>query len=78
MYETTAQAVSLHTDYPYGGYTANFDGQQPLTDYGYPPGTGWPAVEQGTGPAGEGGGQALCSGAFPPVAVCTSVGSCSV
>ncbi|XP_054704389.1 protein transport protein Sec16A isoform X8 [Grus americana] len=45
-YETTAQAVSLHTDYPYGGYAANFDGQQPFTDYGYPTETGWSAVEQ--------------------------------
>ncbi|NWQ85792.1 SC16A protein, partial [Burhinus bistriatus] len=45
-YETTAQAVSLHTDYPYGGYAANFDGQQPFTDYGYLTGTGWSAVEQ--------------------------------
>ncbi|XP_054704391.1 protein transport protein Sec16A isoform X10 [Grus americana] len=40
------QAVSLHTDYPYGGYAANFDGQQPFTDYGYPTETGWSAVEQ--------------------------------
>ncbi|XP_064379938.1 protein transport protein Sec16A isoform X5 [Dromaius novaehollandiae] len=45
-YETTAQAVSLHTDYPYGGYAANFDGQQPFTDYGYPTENGWSAVEQ--------------------------------
>ncbi|XP_067165434.1 protein transport protein Sec16A isoform X5 [Apteryx mantelli] len=45
-YETTAQAVSLHTDYPYGGYAANFDGQQPFTDYGYTTETGWSAVEQ--------------------------------
>ncbi|NXX58518.1 SC16A protein, partial [Scopus umbretta] len=45
-YETTAQAVSLHTDYPYGGYAANFDGRQPFTDYGYPTETGWSAVEQ--------------------------------
>ncbi|KAM9257017.1 protein transport protein Sec16A isoform 5-T5 [Cariama cristata] len=45
-YETTAQAVSLHTDYPYGGYAANFDGQQLFTDYGYPTETGWSAVEQ--------------------------------
>ncbi|XP_035753512.1 protein transport protein Sec16A isoform X5 [Egretta garzetta] len=45
-YETTVQAVSLHTDYPYGGYAANFDGQQPFTDYGYPTETGWSAVEQ--------------------------------
>ncbi|XP_042642867.1 protein transport protein Sec16A isoform X5 [Tyto alba] len=45
-YETTAQAVSLHTDYPYGGYAANFDGQQPFADYGYPTETGWSAVEQ--------------------------------
>ncbi|OPJ67673.1 protein transport protein Sec16A isoform D [Patagioenas fasciata monilis] len=45
-YETTAQAVSLHTDYPYGGYPANFDGQQPFTDYGYAAEPGWPAVEQ--------------------------------
>ncbi|KAM6336860.1 protein transport protein Sec16A isoform 5-T5 [Alca torda] len=45
-YETTAQAVSLHTDYPYGGYAPNFDGQQPFTDYGYPTETGWSAVEQ--------------------------------
>ncbi|XP_010126615.1 PREDICTED: protein transport protein Sec16A [Chlamydotis macqueenii] len=45
-YETTAQAVSLHTDYPYGGYAANFDGQQPFTDYGYATETGWSAVEQ--------------------------------
>ncbi|XP_068771477.1 protein transport protein Sec16A isoform X9 [Struthio camelus] len=45
-YETTAQAVSLHTDYPYGGYVANFDGQQPFTDYGYPTETGWSTVEQ--------------------------------
>ncbi|KFQ69168.1 Protein transport protein Sec16A, partial [Phaethon lepturus] len=45
-YETTAQAVSLHADYPYGGYAANFDGQQPFTDYGYPTETGWSAVEQ--------------------------------
>lgn len=40
------QAVSLHTDYPYGGYAANFDGQQPFTDYGYATETGWSAVEQ--------------------------------
>ncbi|XP_068771471.1 protein transport protein Sec16A isoform X4 [Struthio camelus] len=40
------QAVSLHTDYPYGGYVANFDGQQPFTDYGYPTETGWSTVEQ--------------------------------
>ncbi|XP_075026816.1 protein transport protein Sec16A isoform X8 [Calonectris borealis] len=45
-YETTAQAVSLHTDYPYGGYADNFDGQQPFTDYGYSTETGWSAVEQ--------------------------------
>ncbi|XP_021269478.1 protein transport protein Sec16A isoform X5 [Numida meleagris] len=45
-YETTAQAVSLHTDYPYGGYAPNFDGQQPFTDYGYPTETGWSAVER--------------------------------
>ncbi|XP_062446645.1 protein transport protein Sec16A isoform X5 [Rhea pennata] len=45
-YETTVQAVSLHTDYPYGGYAANFDGQQPFADYGYPPETGWSSVEQ--------------------------------
>ncbi|XP_027587503.2 protein transport protein Sec16A isoform X4 [Pipra filicauda] len=45
-YETTAQAVSLHTDYPYGGYDASFDGQQPFPDYGYPAETGWAAVEQ--------------------------------
>uniref|UniRef100_A0A8C6JL16 Protein transport protein sec16 n=1 Tax=Melopsittacus undulatus TaxID=13146 RepID=A0A8C6JL16_MELUD len=42
----TAQAASLHADYPYGGYAPNFDGQQPFTDYGYPPETGWSAVEQ--------------------------------
>ncbi|XP_010215334.1 PREDICTED: protein transport protein Sec16A, partial [Tinamus guttatus] len=41
----TAQAVSLHADYPYGGYAANFDGQQPFPDYGYPPEPGWSAVE---------------------------------
>ncbi|KFO82533.1 Protein transport protein Sec16A, partial [Cuculus canorus] len=46
VYETTVQAVSLHTDYPYGGYAANFDGQQPFTDYGYPAEAGWAAVEQ--------------------------------
>ncbi|XP_074464986.1 protein transport protein Sec16A isoform X7 [Larus michahellis] len=46
VYETTAQAVSLHADYPYGGYAPNFDGQQPFTDYGYPTETGWSAVEQ--------------------------------
>ncbi|KAM6400147.1 protein transport protein Sec16A isoform 2-T2 [Rhynochetos jubatus] len=40
------QAVSLHTDYPYGGYAANFDGPQPFTDYGYVPEAGWSAVEQ--------------------------------
>ncbi|XP_061208408.1 protein transport protein Sec16A isoform X3 [Neopsephotus bourkii] len=40
------QAASLHADYPYGGYAPNFDGQQPFTDYGYPPETGWSAVEQ--------------------------------
>ncbi|XP_032564259.1 protein transport protein Sec16A isoform X3 [Chiroxiphia lanceolata] len=40
------QAVSLHTDYPYGGYDASFDGQQPFPDYGYPAETGWAAVEQ--------------------------------
>lgn len=45
-YETTAQAVSLHTDYPYGGYAPNFDGQQPFTDYGYSTETGWSAVDQ--------------------------------
>uniref|UniRef100_A0A674KDM8 Protein transport protein sec16 n=1 Tax=Terrapene triunguis TaxID=2587831 RepID=A0A674KDM8_9SAUR len=45
-YETTTQPVSLHTDYPYGGYPANFDGQQPFTDYGYSAETGWPSVEQ--------------------------------
>ncbi|XP_027742920.1 protein transport protein Sec16A isoform X3 [Empidonax traillii] len=45
-YETTAQAVSLHTDYPYGGYDASFDGQQPFADYGYPAEGGWAAVEQ--------------------------------
>ncbi|XP_040462908.1 protein transport protein Sec16A isoform X6 [Falco naumanni] len=45
-YETTAQGVLLHTDYPYGGYAANFDGQQPFTGYGYPTETGWSAVEQ--------------------------------
>ncbi|XP_069729601.1 protein transport protein Sec16A isoform X2 [Phaenicophaeus curvirostris] len=45
-YDTTVQAVSLHTDYPYGGYAANFDGQQPFTDYGYPAEAGWAAVEQ--------------------------------
>ncbi|XP_075573247.1 protein transport protein Sec16A isoform X7 [Pelecanus crispus] len=49
-YETTAQAVSLHTDFPYGGYAANFDGQQPFTDYGYPTETGWSAVEQVSAP----------------------------
>ncbi|XP_030362693.1 protein transport protein Sec16A isoform X6 [Strigops habroptila] len=42
----TAQAASLHAVYPYGGYAPNFDGQQPFTDYGYPPETGWSAVEQ--------------------------------
>ncbi|KAM8995477.1 protein transport protein Sec16A isoform 6-T6 [Ara ararauna] len=42
----TAQAASLHADYPYGGYAPTFDGQQPFTDYGYPPETGWSAVEQ--------------------------------
>uniref|UniRef100_A0A669QQ33 Protein transport protein sec16 n=1 Tax=Phasianus colchicus TaxID=9054 RepID=A0A669QQ33_PHACC len=46
VYETTAQAVSLHTDYPYGGYAPNFDGQQPFTDYGYSTETGWSAVDQ--------------------------------
>ncbi|XP_075761504.1 protein transport protein Sec16A isoform X3 [Pelodiscus sinensis] len=45
-YETTTQPVSLHTDYPYGGYPANFDGQQPFTDYGYPAETEWSSVEQ--------------------------------
>uniref|UniRef100_A0A8C9G362 Protein transport protein sec16 n=1 Tax=Pavo cristatus TaxID=9049 RepID=A0A8C9G362_PAVCR len=45
-YETTAQAVSLHTEYPYGGYAPTFDGQQPFTDYGYSTETGWPAVDQ--------------------------------
>uniref|UniRef100_A0A8C3JW70 Protein transport protein sec16 n=1 Tax=Calidris pygmaea TaxID=425635 RepID=A0A8C3JW70_9CHAR len=45
-YETTAQAVSLHADYPYGGYAPNFDGQQPFTEYGYPTEAGWSAVEQ--------------------------------
>ncbi|XP_051492563.1 protein transport protein Sec16A isoform X3 [Apus apus] len=40
------QAVSLHADYSYGGYDANFDGQQPFTDYGYLTETGWSAVEQ--------------------------------
>uniref|UniRef100_A0A8C0G9G2 Protein transport protein sec16 n=1 Tax=Chelonoidis abingdonii TaxID=106734 RepID=A0A8C0G9G2_CHEAB len=45
-YETTTQPVSLHTDYAYGGYPANFDGQQPFTDYGYSAETGWPSVEQ--------------------------------
>ncbi|KAM4761284.1 protein transport protein Sec16A isoform 5-T6 [Cyanocitta cristata] len=45
-YETPAQAVSLHADYPYGGYDPSFDGQQPFTDYGYPAETGWSAVEQ--------------------------------
>nr|XP_048678642.1 protein transport protein Sec16A isoform X1 [Caretta caretta] len=45
-YETTTQPVSLHTDYPYSGYPANFDGQQPFTDYGYSAETGWPSVEQ--------------------------------
>ncbi|XP_051492564.1 protein transport protein Sec16A isoform X4 [Apus apus] len=45
-YETAAQAVSLHADYSYGGYDANFDGQQPFTDYGYLTETGWSAVEQ--------------------------------
>ncbi|XP_042686605.1 protein transport protein Sec16A isoform X5 [Centrocercus urophasianus] len=46
VYETAAQAVPLHTDYPYGGYAPNFDGQQPFTDYGYPTETGWSAVDQ--------------------------------
>ncbi|XP_072792913.1 protein transport protein Sec16A isoform X4 [Taeniopygia guttata] len=45
-YETPAQAVPLHPDYPYGGYDPSFDGQQPFTDYGYPAETGWSAVEQ--------------------------------
>uniref|UniRef100_A0A8C5X8Q4 Protein transport protein sec16 n=1 Tax=Malurus cyaneus samueli TaxID=2593467 RepID=A0A8C5X8Q4_9PASS len=45
-YETPAQAVSLHADYPYGGYDPSFDGQQPFADYGYPAETGWSAVEQ--------------------------------
>ncbi|KFP30360.1 Protein transport protein Sec16A, partial [Colius striatus] len=45
-YESAAQAVSLHTEYPYGGYAAPFDGQQPFADYGYPAETGWSAVEQ--------------------------------
>ncbi|XP_071430202.1 protein transport protein Sec16A isoform X3 [Pithys albifrons albifrons] len=45
-YETTAQAVSLHTDYPYGGYETSYDGQQAFPDYGYPAETGWAAVEQ--------------------------------
>uniref|UniRef100_A0A8C2TC85 Protein transport protein Sec16A n=1 Tax=Coturnix japonica TaxID=93934 RepID=A0A8C2TC85_COTJA len=54
-YETTAQAVSLHTDYPYAGYAPNFDGQQPFTDYGYSTETGWSAADQGIGTTGEGG-----------------------
>ncbi|KAM9218207.1 protein transport protein Sec16A isoform 4-T4 [Leptosomus discolor] len=45
-YETAAQAAPLHTDYPYGGYAATFDGQQPFADYAYPTATGWSAVEQ--------------------------------
>uniref|UniRef100_A0A8B9W618 Protein transport protein sec16 n=1 Tax=Anas zonorhyncha TaxID=75864 RepID=A0A8B9W618_9AVES len=45
-YESTAQAVSLHADYTYGGYAPNFGGQQPFTDYGYPTETGWSTVEQ--------------------------------
>ncbi|XP_071622043.1 protein transport protein Sec16A isoform X1 [Heliangelus exortis] len=45
-YETTAQAVSLHPDYSYGGYDPNFDGQQTFTEYGYPTEAGWAAVEQ--------------------------------
>ncbi|XP_066188993.1 protein transport protein Sec16A isoform X4 [Sylvia atricapilla] len=45
-YETPAQAVSLHAEYPYGAYDPSFDGQQPFTDYGYPAETGWSAVEQ--------------------------------
>nr|XP_021399278.1 protein transport protein Sec16A isoform X4 [Lonchura striata domestica] len=45
-YETPAQAVPLHPDYPYGGYDPSFDGQQPFTDYGYPAETGWSTVEQ--------------------------------
>ncbi|XP_030317364.1 protein transport protein Sec16A [Calypte anna] len=45
-YEPTAQAVSLHPDYSYGGYDPNFDGQQTFTEYGYPTEAGWAAVEQ--------------------------------
>uniref|UniRef100_A0A8C8R8C4 Protein transport protein sec16 n=1 Tax=Pelusios castaneus TaxID=367368 RepID=A0A8C8R8C4_9SAUR len=45
-FETTTQPVSHHTEYPYGGYPANFDGQQPYTDYGYPAETEWPSGEQ--------------------------------
>ncbi|XP_039939001.1 protein transport protein Sec16A isoform X4 [Hirundo rustica] len=45
-YEPPAQAVSLHAEYPYGGYDPSFSGQQPFTDYGYPAETGWSAVEQ--------------------------------
>lgn len=48
MFETTTQPVSLHADYPYGGYATTFDGQQTFTDYGYSGETGWPTVEQGT------------------------------
>lgn len=45
--------MSLHADYPYGGYDPSFDGQQPFTDYGYPAETGWSAVEQGMGTLGR-------------------------
>ncbi|XP_067398292.1 protein transport protein Sec16A, partial [Emydura macquarii macquarii] len=45
-YETTTQPVSHHTDYPYRGYPANFDGQQPFTEYGYSAETEWSSVEQ--------------------------------
>lgn len=70
--------MSLHTDYPYGGYAANFDGQQPFTDYGYATETGWSAVEQGIGTTGEGGGKALCLRGCLPVVFCTSVSICSL
>ncbi|KYO23404.1 protein transport protein Sec16A isoform C [Alligator mississippiensis] len=46
VFETTTQPVSLHADYPYGGYATTFDGQQTFTDYGYSGETGWPTVEQ--------------------------------
>uniref|UniRef100_A0A7M4FWJ9 Protein transport protein sec16 n=1 Tax=Crocodylus porosus TaxID=8502 RepID=A0A7M4FWJ9_CROPO len=45
-FEATTQPVSLHTNYPYGGYATTFDGQPTFTEYGYSGETGWPAVEQ--------------------------------